>query len=46
MEPPQRKPFSHWNFAMKFAPYMYALSKTIILENKFQMLYRLKMAAI
>ena len=25
MEPPIRKPFSHRNFAMKFAPYMYGL---------------------
>ena len=27
MEPPLRKPLSHRNFAMKFAPYMYGLYK-------------------
>ena len=25
MEPPIRNPLSHWNFAMKFTPYMNAL---------------------
>ena len=34
MEPPLRKPLSHRNFAMKFAPYMYALLETIIPGKK------------
>ena len=43
---PLRKSLSRWNFAMEFAPYMYALSKTIIPEKKkLKMLYRFKMAA-
>ena len=45
MEPPRRLLY-HRNFAMKFAPYMYALSKTIIPEKRIKwMLYRFKMAA-
>ena len=33
---PLRKTLSHRNFAMKFAPYMYALLETIIPEKKFK----------
>ena len=44
---PLRKPLSHRNFAMKFAPYMYALLETIIRNrNKIHfMLHCFKMAA-
>ena len=33
MEPP-KKPVSHRNFGMKFAPYMFALSKTMTSGEK------------
>ena len=41
---PLRKPLSHRNFAMKFAPYMYG-EYTILQKKNSKMLYRFKMAA-
>ena len=43
--PPLRKLISHRNFAMKFAPYKYALFETIIPEKINKMLHCPKMAA-
>ena len=44
MEPPnRRKPLSHRNFAMKFAPYIFALSKKHT-SGKNEMFYISKMA--
>ena len=36
MEPPLRKPLSHRNFAMKFAPYMYGSEKITILQKNLE----------
>ena len=34
--PPQRKPFSHWNFLIIFTPYVYTLITTTFQEKKYK----------